>query len=756
MSLAEPSAEESHAFISYLRGLPDVPDLVRFFDRGGYFTVHQRDAVSVAQEYYKTNAVIKYMHVRGARPGADPREGGTPYVSVSRAMTTTILRSLLLERRKRVEVYRLSGREWALARRGSPGNLSAFEDELLRDASVPATSVTLAVRLGPPVPSGQRRLGVALADPTQRWLRVVELGDDDQFSALESLAVQHGARECVIASDTAGAERAKLDEAMQRCEVCLTEAKRATFAGKDADADLARLSGQPAGAALPDGVRDSALCRGAASAIIAYLDVMADTASHAQWQLGTADLEQFMRLDAGAVRALSVEPAADERAREASLVGLLNRCRTPMGTRLLRARLHQPLRSAYDIERRLDLVQVFVDDALLRAQLQGSLLGKGIPDLERLGRRFGAGKAGLPELWRAYQFTERLPDLTKALDDLVAAGGRGSELVGEKYAAPLRTAGADFVKLQQLVRASISLEAAAQGEYLIQPRYDPELTELYAEKEAAMGGLQEHVGSVAAALGFRGKDAERVKLVADVGTGLQLLRVTRKDEPVLRNKPGYAVLTTRKDGVTFTAPGTRALATRWDAATRAYREKQAALVAKVLQVAGTFAPVLAACAGVLADLDVSVALAVAAVSAPTPYVRPTILPPTEPRRIVLKGCRHPCMEAISAGGAFIPNDVALEHGASHFQIVTGPNMGGKSTYIRAAGISVLLAHAGSFVPCDEAAISLTDAILARVGAGDCQARGLSTFMGARRAPRRALIWRAARTARAPRRRCLTD
>lgn len=148
-----------------------------------------------------------------------------------------------------------------------------------------------------------------------------------------------------------------------------------------------------------------------------------------------------------------------------------------------------------------------------------------------------------------------------------------------------------------------------------------------------------------------------MKLVSDVGTGLQLLRVTRKDEPALRNDKQYSIISTKKDGVTFTAPGTRALATRWDAAMKGYREKQAALVAKVLQVASTFAPVLAACAGVIADLDVSCALAVAAVSAPTPYVRPTILPPSEPRRIVLKGCRHPCMEALSTTGGFIPNDV---------------------------------------------------------------------------------------------------
>ncbi|KAJ1634060.1 hypothetical protein T492DRAFT_523712 [Pavlovales sp. CCMP2436] len=137
MSMGEPSPEETHAFLTFLKGLPDVPDLVRFFDRGAYFTLHQRDAVAIAQEYFKSNSVIKYSHGKGARPGSDPREGGSPYVNVSRAMTNTILRSLLLERRKRVEVYQIQSKSWELSRRGSPGNLSAFEDELRRDACAP-------------------------------------------------------------------------------------------------------------------------------------------------------------------------------------------------------------------------------------------------------------------------------------------------------------------------------------------------------------------------------------------------------------------------------------------------------------------------------------------------------------------------------------------------------------------------------------------------------------------------------------------
>lgn len=127
-------------------------------------------------------------------------------------------------------------------------------------------------------------------------------------------------------------------------------------------------------------------------------------------------------------------------------------------------------------------------------------------------------------------------------------------------------------------------------------------------------------------------------------------------------------------------------------------------------------------------------------------MRPEMLP-SEKGEFNLIQVRHPCLE-VQEGVDYIANDINFKRGnifinikydnnyfynnkiigECHFCIITGPNMGGKSTYIRSAGVTALMAHIGSFVPCDQARISLLDCILARVGADDCQLKGLSTFM----------------------------
>jgi len=222
-----------------------------------------------------------------------------------------------------------------------------------------------------------------------------------------------------------------------------------------------------------------------------------------------------------------------------------------------------------------------------------------------------------------------------------------------------------------------------------------------------------------------GKDT--AKLEKDVRYGY-CFRVTRKDEKHLRGKSKYETLSTVNKGVMFTTRTMKALSARYRTASAEYEAKQAELVEKCIGVVASYVPVMEDMREMLSTLDVILSFAHVAVSAPSPYVRPT-MSEAGTGDIILKQARHPCIEVMDElGGTYIPNDVSLIRGESHFEIITVPNMGGKSTYIRTVGVVTLMAQIGCFVPCEEAHISVTDAILARVGAGDSQLRGVSTFM----------------------------
>lgn len=146
-----------------------------------------------------------------------------------------------------------------------------------------------------------------------------------------------------------------------------------------------------------------------------------------------------------------------------------------------------------------------------------------------------------------------------------------------------------------------------------------------------------------------------------------------------------------------------------------------------MEIAASYAPVLEQLATVLAELDVLVSFAHASISAPVAYTRPIFCADSDTRELELIQGRHPCLE-LQDDVNFIANDACFRTDDREFALITGPNMGGKSTYIRQIGVIALMAQVGCFVPCTSARMCIFDCILARIGAGDAQLKGVSTFM----------------------------
>ena len=321
----------------------------------------------------------------------------------------------------------------------------------------------------------------------------------------------------------------------------------------------------------------------------------------------------------------------------------------------------------------------------------------------------------------------KLPKLLQMLNSHDPASDDEAALVKRKFAAPLRRVHSDFEQYLRLVESAVDLDAARRLEYIVLPSVEASLGSLAEQKEDCRARIDELYEETRRALRL---DEKTLKLEGDKA-GRLAYRVTRQVEKQIRDLSAYrkmASLGTKKDGVIFRDKALERVAEEYYTLCADYAEAQKAIVEKVVRIAATFTPVISDAQELIAELDVLLCFAAVALSAPEPYVRPKLVAPEDgAQRIVFEGLRHPCVERME-GVSFIKNGVSLVGGESTLQVVTGPNMGGKSTYIRSVGVAVLLAQIGSFVPADAAEISVCDSILARVGAGDVQARGISTFM----------------------------
>ncbi|SNX87257.1 probable DNA mismatch repair protein MSH2 [Melanopsichium pennsylvanicum] len=712
------------SFCQFFKSMPKPsPGTVRLFDRSDFYSAHGQDAILIANLVFKTHSALKYL----GSGGKD--KGGLPSITLSTAAAKSFLREALTSRQMRVEIYGNAGgkrnNSWSITKQASPGNLQQMEDMIFVNADIVSSPIVMALKMT--TKDGVKTVGAAFADATNRELCVAEYAENDLFSNTESLIIQLGVKECILPKDDKGADvdLKKLRDVIERCGVVMFDNRRADFSGKNIEQDLRRLLKEEfCGVTIPE--LDLKVAMGATSALTSYLALLTDESNFGQYSIRTHDLSQYLRLDNSALRALNLfpEPGQTGSSKNTSVFGLLNRCRTGQGQRLLAQWLKQPLINVHAIKERQDLVELFLQDNTSRQLIQTEYL-KLMPDMHRISKRFQKGVATLEDVVRVFQAVLRLPKLIETLVAMAAPSDAHAQLLETMYIDPLRSHDTALAKFVELVEATLDLSELSHHNFVIKPDFDDNLRQIKDALDETRDKLDEQHRQAGKELRM---DTEKKLHLENHHVYGYCLRVTRTDAGLVRNKKGYSDIATVKGGLYFTNEALRDLSNDFKDLSERYSRSQSGLVKEVIHIASSYCPPLEKLNAVLAHLDVIVSFAHVSDSAPIPYVKPEIKEKGTNSDLDIHEARHPCLEVMDDIN-FIPNDTSMIQSQSEFLVITGPNMGGKSTYIRQVGIIALLAQVGCFVPAAAGAkLPVFDCILARVGAGDSQLKGVSTFM----------------------------
>lgn len=393
------------------------------------------------------------------------------------------------------------------------------------------------------------------------------------------------------------------------------------------------------------------------SALVHCQQIRPDDDGATQLKLGA--LSSFMRLDSAAAEAVNLLPRPDHPSQLGSVFGVLNRCRTRMGSRLLERWLRQPLVDAVEICKRQDVVELLVHSALARNALTESLL-KSLPDLDGIATKMAGHRAGLKEMVALWNFTNALPKLIGVCEELARDADHSTGAFSERVLEVLQSVADKFETYQRLVEHVVDL--ARLPDLVVNCRHDEQLAELSSEQDALQTEAEE---VLAEARDSWAVDLD-VRLERHSIFGFVLRSPRSLDERQVQSRGAAVVLAIKKNGVHFSTATLQSVSRRMQELDKAYERAQAAVVGKAMEAAVTYVSVAELAASAVAELDVYASLASVAALSPEAYVRPTFV---SSGGIQLERARHPCVELMD-GVAFIPNDYHLVPGESAFQVLT--------------------------------------------------------------------------------------
>lgn len=453
------------------------------------------------------------------------------------------------------------------------------------------------------------------------------------------------------------------------------------------------------------GVRGFPYAIRAAGAILQYLEGNRTDALKLLTSLSRYSLDEFMTLDAATRRNLELTETIRSGTTAGSLLGILDRTVTPMGKRLIRQWVSKPLLDVSSICKRHQGVNKFFENGLLRAEAREQL--KQLGDLERLGNRVAGGTAHPRDLVGIRDTLSQLPQIR----NLFPADFETEDYLGELFTDFSLCADA----LDLIHSAIVDDPPAVLGKIgIIRKGYSEALDQVLSSTK----GARDWIANLEA--------EERKK------TGIETLKVSH-------NKVfGYYIEVTKAKTVLvpdhyirkqtlvnaerYVTPELKEYEIQVFNAEDEIKELERSLFIEICERLSLQMNHLLKTARVLAHLDVLSSLA--DVAASQGYVCPEVV---EEDILEIWAGRHPVVEQTLAGTRFVPNDTIFESG-ERIRILTGPNMSGKSTFLRQVALIVLLAQMGSFVPAEKAKIGLVDRIFTRIGAQDEIHAGQSTFM----------------------------
>ncbi|KHJ98120.1 MutS domain V protein [Oesophagostomum dentatum] len=697
------SADES--LLRTLKG--KAAGTVAIFDKGDYYACYGSDAVLLATEVFMSDVCLKTVTVKGEL---------LQYLTMKSGQYQRTVRELLMFLRYRIELYALDQERWVLKAKGTIGNLGDFED-VIGDVAR-SGNVIMAIKIA----NGENNcVSVCFLDLMEFRVLTSEFIDSPSFAQVEQCIVGIAPRECLVYGDEgscpfSGKDRPKKLSALLK-KVGVLETSTATLKEVSDWEEVSNI--------FRPGCNQSSLSEPVKRCLCGlynYLKMTEQEAYLHKFSLSDFRTTGFMHIDAGAVRALelfSLSYHQDAKGNTGTLYGLLNKCRTAPGQRLLREWLARPLCDIRQICDRQDAVESLVENSEARSTLSDLLLPK-VPDCSLLARKLVLSKAKLQDCYRVYQLAVLLRHFERILRDLFDNDETHAPAIKDLMLEPICYALLHFEKYCQLIRSTVDEEYREKtGEFRIRPDIDPELLRISDDMCALEKKAEKARKKLASTL-----DLESIKLDSNPQHGF-FYRVTLKEEKNIRKCKLITILETNKgSGVRFSDGDLEEINERYQVLSNIYRTAQQDLEKKVISTCAGYASALSELSSALATIDVLTSLARLVTDAASEYVRPK-LEPMGSGIFELKKCRHPVLEAL-IDEHFIPNDVDL--GNDRMVILTGANMGGKSTYLRAAAISALLAQIGSFVPASYARLSVLDGIFTRVGASDQQTRGISTFM----------------------------